>query len=65
MKNFGEVVEWLMALGCKPSVLRNYGGSNPPLSTSILQDPGCQTESWRMLPGEAEGEDGPYLRGRE
>ena len=30
---FGEVVERLMALGCKPSVLRDYGGSNPPLST--------------------------------
>jgi hypothetical protein len=29
----GEVVERLMALGCKPSVLRDYGGSNPPLST--------------------------------
>ena len=32
----GEVVERLMALGCKPSVLRDYGGSNPPLSTRIL-----------------------------
>jgi hypothetical protein len=25
-----------MALGCKPSVLRDYGGSNPPLSTISL-----------------------------
>ncbi len=24
-----------MALGCKPSVLRDYGGSNPPLSTIL------------------------------
>ena len=29
----GEVVERLMALGCKPSVLRDYEGSNPSLST--------------------------------
>ena len=33
---FGEVVERLMALGCKPSVLRDYGGSNPPLSTMVF-----------------------------
>ena len=26
-----------MALGCKPSVLRDYGGSNPPLSTMNLE----------------------------
>ncbi len=26
-----------MALGCKPSVLRDYGGSNPPLSTKISE----------------------------
>ena len=26
-----------MALGCKPSVLRDYGGSNPPLSTIKLE----------------------------
>ena len=32
---FGEVVEWLMALGCKPSVLRDYEGSNPSLSTTV------------------------------
>ncbi len=32
-KVFGEVVERLMALGCKPSVLRDYEGSNPSLST--------------------------------
>ena len=31
---FGEVVERLMALGCKPSVLWHYEGSNPSLSTS-------------------------------
>jgi hypothetical protein len=30
------VVERLMALGCKPSDLRVYGGSNPPLSTSCF-----------------------------
>ena len=32
-RSFGEVVERLMALGCKPSVLRDYEGSNPSLST--------------------------------
>ena len=35
--DFGEVVERLMALGCKPSVLRDYGGSNPPLSTILTE----------------------------
>jgi hypothetical protein len=30
-----------MALGCKPSALRSYGGSNPPLSTISLLSPGA------------------------
>jgi hypothetical protein len=34
---FGEVVERSMAAGCKPAVLSHYGGSNPPLSTIILE----------------------------
>jgi hypothetical protein len=37
LRIFGEVVERLMALGCKPSVLMHYGGSNPPLSTKKLE----------------------------
>ena len=39
----GEVVERLMALGCKPSVLRDYGGSNPPLSTSLSLESGSNS----------------------
>ena len=35
LQEWGEVVERLMALGCKPSVLRDYEGSNPSLSTSV------------------------------
>ncbi len=37
LEEFGQVVERLMALGCKPSDLRVYGGSNPPLSTMLLK----------------------------
>jgi hypothetical protein len=36
LRIIGEVVERLMALGCKPSVLRDYEGSNPSLSTKML-----------------------------
>jgi hypothetical protein len=40
LQKFGEVVERLMALGCKPSVLMHYEGSNPSLSTNILKKAG-------------------------
>ena len=32
---FGQVAEWLMAADCKSAAPWSYGGSNPPLSTSL------------------------------
>ena len=33
-----QVAEWLMAADCKSAALRSYGGSNPPLCTTIFQN---------------------------
>src|SRR5215475_7308806 len=32
-----QVTEWLMVADCKSAALRSYGGSNPPLCTSLEQ----------------------------
>jgi hypothetical protein len=30
-----QVAEWLMAADCKSAALWSYGGSNPPLCTTV------------------------------
>ena len=52
---FGEVVEWLMALGCKPSVLRDYEGSNPSLSTTVWKAMSGSNSAGRVIAFQAIG----------